>query len=304
MTSSPNETLERIARRIPIQEPAYERLLRRRDRKSRNQRLVAGTVGIAVFVAAVLVVTTVGSADLTQGPADPGGAGTDPTATGPTVTPTIVPDAGWDGQGLPSEGAVPSTPEEGELVAEYIEGYGPLFVYVYADGRVITQTRSFTFVTERRLTPEGVDLVRSGAVKPRRFMAGADLHSSDLPLPPGTWADPEVRTFVPSRYAVCYYQESGEANPGALNDGYEYPSRVVGFFPAPARAILLGELTHGQVGSPASPECSGVTTDEARALVDILSDVRVEDSEGDEIIWELNMILPHGVQVGHCSPCG
>ena len=39
MTSSSNETLERIARRIPIPEPAYERLLRRRDRRVRNQRI-------------------------------------------------------------------------------------------------------------------------------------------------------------------------------------------------------------------------------------------------------------------------
>jgi Tol biopolymer transport system component len=76
MTPSSNETLERIARRIPIPEPAYERMLRRRDRKRRNQRIAAGVVGIGVFVAAVWIVTTVGSFDRTQ-----------PAVTGPTVPP-------------------------------------------------------------------------------------------------------------------------------------------------------------------------------------------------------------------------
>jgi hypothetical protein len=54
MTSSSNRgTLERIARRVPIPEPAYDRLVRRGDRKRRNQRILAGSVGIAVFVAAM-----------------------------------------------------------------------------------------------------------------------------------------------------------------------------------------------------------------------------------------------------------
>ena len=116
MTRS-NETLERIARRIPIPEPAYERLLRRRDRKRRNQRISAGFVGIAVFVAAVLVVTSVGSLDRTQTPVVPGGAGTGPTETGPALTgPTGIPyTVGFEG--LPPEGAAPSEPLRGELVA-------------------------------------------------------------------------------------------------------------------------------------------------------------------------------------------
>jgi Tol biopolymer transport system component len=60
----------------------YERMLRRRDRKRRNQRIAAGVVGIAVFVAAIWIVTSVGSVDRTQTPAVPGA-----TETGPTPTP-------------------------------------------------------------------------------------------------------------------------------------------------------------------------------------------------------------------------
>jgi hypothetical protein len=50
----------------------FERMLRRRDRKRRNQRITAGVVGIAVFVAAVWIVTSIGSFDRKQTPAVPG----------------------------------------------------------------------------------------------------------------------------------------------------------------------------------------------------------------------------------------
>jgi Tol biopolymer transport system component len=50
---------------------AFERLRRRRDRKRRNQRIAAGVVGIAVFVAAIWIVTTGGTFDRTKTPAAP-----------------------------------------------------------------------------------------------------------------------------------------------------------------------------------------------------------------------------------------
>ena len=56
-------------------------MLHRRDRKRRNQRIVAGVVGIAVFVAAVWIVTSGGAFDRST-PAVPG-AETGPTQTGP-----------------------------------------------------------------------------------------------------------------------------------------------------------------------------------------------------------------------------
>ena len=62
-----------------------ERILRRRDRKRRNQRITAGVVGIAVFVAAVWIVTN-SPFDQAQTPAVPGGAETGPIETGPPET--------------------------------------------------------------------------------------------------------------------------------------------------------------------------------------------------------------------------
>ena len=48
MTDNSHRTLERIARRVPVPEPAYERLLRRRDRKERNRRISAAVLAIVL----------------------------------------------------------------------------------------------------------------------------------------------------------------------------------------------------------------------------------------------------------------
>jgi hypothetical protein len=45
--------IEQVGERAPFPHDAFERMLRRRDRKQRNQRLAAAAVGIAVFVAMV-----------------------------------------------------------------------------------------------------------------------------------------------------------------------------------------------------------------------------------------------------------
>ena len=69
--------------RLAPPEPSFERLLRRRDRKHRNQRITAGVVGISVFVAMVWLATTGGPFDRSRTPG----------ATGSTVSPstTIAP---------------------------------------------------------------------------------------------------------------------------------------------------------------------------------------------------------------------
>ena len=74
-----NETrdlLERVGERFTFPDEAFERMQRRRDRKRRNQRIAAGVVGIAVFLAAIWIIATGGPIDRTQ-----------PAVTGPTVPP-------------------------------------------------------------------------------------------------------------------------------------------------------------------------------------------------------------------------
>jgi hypothetical protein len=63
-----------------------DRIYRRRDRKRRNQRIAAGVVGIAVFVAAIWVVTSGLSLDRSETPAVPGPAETGPAEPNCVVT--------------------------------------------------------------------------------------------------------------------------------------------------------------------------------------------------------------------------
>jgi hypothetical protein len=83
MMSDPRSLLERESRRFIQPDGAFERLVRRRDRKRRNQRIAAGVVGIAVFVAAVWIVTSGLSFDRSETPAVPGPAETGPAETAP-----------------------------------------------------------------------------------------------------------------------------------------------------------------------------------------------------------------------------
>src|SRR5262245_32119985 len=81
-------------------------LRQRRARRHRNQRIAAGSVGIAAFIAAILVLTSLGFSDRTQGPA------TGTTTPAPTVSPDTVvsPEAPIGFKGLPPETATPSQP--------------------------------------------------------------------------------------------------------------------------------------------------------------------------------------------------
>ena len=89
--SDPRSLLERESRRFIQQDGAFERLVRRRDRKRRNQRIAAGFVGMAVFVAAIWLVTSGEPADRTLSPGTSGPTGSaEPTATVPTVSPPIT----------------------------------------------------------------------------------------------------------------------------------------------------------------------------------------------------------------------
>ncbi len=87
--------LERAGSNFAPLDLELESLLRRRDRKRRNQRIAAGVVGIAVFVAAIWVVTSGLSLDRTQTPVAPRPAETGTTQTAPppapaSATPAIV----------------------------------------------------------------------------------------------------------------------------------------------------------------------------------------------------------------------
>ena len=111
-----------------------ESLVRRRDRKRRNQSITAGVVGMAVFVAIIWIVTSVSLLNRSETSVVPGGDVTGPAETGPAETNTsqkLLAD-------LPPEGAPPSSPKHGELVVAVTGdsralGGARTEMYVYAD---------------------------------------------------------------------------------------------------------------------------------------------------------------------------
>ncbi len=163
--------------------------------------------------------------------------------------------------GLPPEGATPSTPERGELVVEFLCCQGgteglPNLILVYADGRLIWERQGDlpeganefdTGLLEQRLTPEGVELIRSEVLSARLpeqnpecftgtrvrdrgrlvtigvcggetltqaqidALSGLDDRLYDVAswLPESAWEDRTIRGYVPSRFQVCMPRPEG-----------------------------------------------------------------------------------------------
>jgi hypothetical protein len=159
-------------------------LLKRRDRKRRNERVAAGVVGITVFVAAIWVVMTGGPFDRSQTPTSTG-----PPITGPTVARDYPGPVGL--QGVPPDVATPSTPISGEMVLSFGFGHtdgdgGRFHLTMYQDGRLIWERLGDpsgegepTGLIEQRLTPAGVELVRSEVLSTGLF--DRDLRFEDAP---------------------------------------------------------------------------------------------------------------------------
>jgi Tol biopolymer transport system component len=79
--------IERLGERYGVPDLSTDQLLNRRDRKRRNQRIAAGVVGIAVFVAAIWIVTSVSPLDRSETSVGPAGDVTGPAVeTGPAET--------------------------------------------------------------------------------------------------------------------------------------------------------------------------------------------------------------------------
>ena len=96
---------------------------------------------------------------------------------------------------------------------------------------------------QRRLAPEGVELVRSGAVQPKDWYL----------VPESAWEDREGRPYVPARYEACFRPTDSPPDVEALLD----------LLPASAQALL-------SESDPAlNPQCLEVTPEEARSLEEI-----------------------------------
>jgi hypothetical protein len=208
--------------------------------------------------------------------------------------------------------------------ASVIAQFGRLhvgYVYIYADGQVVLypdigatlsvgQRRNW--MLERRLTQEGVDLVRFGAIDPSAFLTDQ--------VPESAWAAPAFMAYSPPNYAICYWDQNEPID----------ASRGVSRLPAPAQVLLRGkertyDNTDAGLGAWPPLACSEVTAAEAHILADLLADAGFHagwfvsgpefldagseggymgspvmsgtDAEvGDPEIW-FHPILPHGTWV-------
>jgi hypothetical protein len=225
--------LERVMERVELRPFTLEGFHDRRDRKRRNQRIVAGVVGIAVFVPAIWIVTSVGSLDRSQTSVVPGGdvtgpAETGPAETGPTALEPVVPPPG-----IPPHGATPSFPETGELILSVsLMSDTPArevltHMYVYADGRLIWSRDGalpegangyYTGFVEQRLTPQGAELMRSevtssGLIDPHSVMVDGQDDPDPFPLL-GLITVRDAGQLVGREFAYESYQTGGPHHEG------------------------------------------------------------------------------------------
>jgi hypothetical protein len=212
---------------------AEARFRSRQELPSRRPRVAPVFPAVALAVAAALVV----AAGLAWWLVRPG-TGDDIQPAPPAPRPTEAspgPDARVGYVGLPEEGAVPTGPASGRLVANAGGWNNP--TWVFADGRLITLERYGTNDTVgflvRQLTGSGVDAMRAylvdGTAKltpPEQIESGGpsvrvggrmmiaqafeDCDSLSCPrfeqpetwLPASAWADPTFRPFVPHAYEL------------------------------------------------------------------------------------------------------
>jgi hypothetical protein len=292
-----------------------------RPRNRRPRLFAAAAVTAVVLIAGAALVTQSGDDAIRTKPADPNATSApSPSSTSTIVppppptsiveVPTTLPGDGSSTQPLVLEGA-PSIPQTGELVAHAAVIHNGTF-YLYADGRLIFIDDSLgTSWSEQRLTPEGVERVRSlflssGLFDPTRAsdvcpedetvtaVIAACVRDGDhfLTLPytdprigqlvtvlrtlgqtllPTEWADRQIKPYVPSRMAVCM---------GRYITKYEVPLDLPALFPkfpAAVAQLLDGraprpDLAVAASGSGSMGSCFEVTHEEARALRDAFLD--------------------------------
>ena len=188
-----------------------EALIEEARRHARARRRIWAGIAIAVSIVAVTAVAVTLA------------------LAGSGSSPGERPDADA-GAGIP---AAVAPAAEAELVTSWgriHEGW----VLVYADGRVIwfpdahaglAEGMSRNSIVERRLTTDGLRLVRSGAIQVQDFNR-ADLVPSDV------WAEARYRPYVPAEYAVCGWEQ------GELSGAWVDARSVLGDLPPAVRALL------------------------------------------------------------------
>jgi hypothetical protein len=251
-------------------------------------RTLAVGLGIVLLMVTFIAGATVG-----------GRGDAEPTPQASNSSPAPVPRF----SGLPPAEAVPSSPMMGVLVASSFHIHPYFAVFAYEDGRLISSrdVPGLRWTTmgwrEQHLSPEGVELLRAGAVA----LPDWDELDATSWLPSNGWDDAHLSAYVPARYAVCVFYDADNSPP---------PVAILDRLSVEARALLDNALrvydTPGG-GRPGPMRCHDLTLRDAQALDEILAetfatslpavglavDYRLDD-RGNEFLTFLPL-LPHGV---------
>ena len=289
----PETVLNRVIARLDAtpQRPAWW--------PARTTGFMNNTIRTALGAAAVLVIAVVGISLLGGGRPNLGGPGPAQPTESPTPLPTpvptstqpAIPKAGFIG--LPPPGAVSSTPEVGELVDSYLTHGGGLpfrgSVHLYADGRLIwfmyygpSNTRSTGYL-EQKLTPEGVELVRT-----HESLAEKDpLHLPEW-LPASAWADMTIRPYVASGYAVCLMVSNSD---DPFDDQFATLAEKLAMLPAAGAELLRDRAPVEGYDNPLF-HCLGMTTADAWRLDAALRDAGLAQDE-----WRNGYLLEYHIDL-------
>jgi hypothetical protein len=281
------------------------------DGRRPRRRALIGTAVVALSVVVAIVVATV----FVSGGRHARERVT-PAGPGPSSTTTSVPSAPERLDVFPPEGARPSEPETGVLLADL----PPLPIFVYEDGRVIAALSipGWKNWFERRLTPEGLELVRAeirsgGRLDPALpppsglpwvwFDGDRDLVTNGVDpdlswIPASAWEDPEPRLFVPSKYLVCL---NGYPDDRLVTD----PSALLALLPPNVAELFAGAIqSPGNPGAWSSNACFDLTTDKARQVAVALksfADPFFFYNPSMSVQLYFNAYLPHGNPVICCA---
>jgi hypothetical protein len=167
---------------------------------------------------------------------------------------------------------------------------------------------------ERRLTPSGVELIRSGTVPVDAFLEPAGRCPDDQGVPDQTcvmvtegqrqslaaaWAESRYRPYVPTAYAVCFSDGVTAVNTYSSVVHPTTVSQALSMLPGPAERLLRGrERTYRDERwmDPAPRECAEVTRDDAGVLLGLLQEVGfdIDGVSPDELLGEGLEVLGEG----------
>jgi hypothetical protein len=269
-----------------------EALIEEARRHARRRRRITGAVVVAAVAAVVALVAFDG------GPPSQGASAAFDTVSGVPVA-------------------------DGSDRATLVAGWGELhegWTMVYEDGLVLWWSDRNWTIRQRRLTPEGVDLVRSGAID----MTGLPPTSRALPaysalrgesMPEDMWADAEEGVWLPSEYAVCAHDLEGETPyPGLatpIPSLGQFPDQVQALLAGKQRTYHIGEHPAGVLEEPLVVECFALTSEDAYTLVELdtilptdnyeffftrigLPDIDFTLADGATVSLGVWPVLPHG----------